>query len=51
MEQDVPHLAMVLENPARYRRRVVGFFDEWLFKKKQVRSDFAPAMKSQSGGV
>lgn len=30
IEEDVPHLAMTLDNPGRYKRRVVGFFDEYL---------------------
>lgn len=33
VEEDVPHLAMVLDDPGRYKRRVVGFFDEYLLKK------------------
>jgi fermentation-respiration switch protein FrsA (DUF1100 family) len=33
VEEDVPHLAMVLDNPGRYKRRVVGFFDEYLLEK------------------
>lgn len=33
-EQDhVPHLSMYLDNPRRYQRRLVGFFDEWLLGK------------------
>jgi fermentation-respiration switch protein FrsA (DUF1100 family) len=30
VEQNAPHLAIYLENPRRYQRRLVGFFDEWL---------------------
>jgi fermentation-respiration switch protein FrsA (DUF1100 family) len=29
-EPDVPHVAMYLDNPRKYERRVVGFFDEYL---------------------
>jgi fermentation-respiration switch protein FrsA (DUF1100 family) len=28
--ENVPHLQMYLDNPHRYQRRLVGFFDEWL---------------------
>ncbi len=30
MEENAPHLAIYLDNPRRYRKRLVGFFDEWL---------------------
>ena len=30
LEQDAPHLAIYLDNPRRYQRRLVDFFDEWL---------------------
>ena len=30
MEDDAPHLSIYLENPRRYQRRLIGFFDEWL---------------------
>jgi fermentation-respiration switch protein FrsA (DUF1100 family) len=33
VEENVPHLAMVLDNPGRYQRRVVNFFDEYLLNK------------------
>jgi fermentation-respiration switch protein FrsA (DUF1100 family) len=29
-KEDVPHLSMYLDNPRRYQRRLVVFFDEWL---------------------
>lgn len=29
----VPHLAMYLDNPRRYQRRLLDFFDEWLLEK------------------
>jgi fermentation-respiration switch protein FrsA (DUF1100 family) len=32
-EEDVPHLSMYLDNPRRYQRRLIGFFDEWLLRK------------------
>jgi uncharacterized protein len=32
-EKNAPHLAIYLENPRRYQRRLVGFFDEWLLEK------------------
>ncbi len=32
-QQDVPHLSMYLDNPSRYQRRLVDFFDEWLLGK------------------
>jgi len=32
-EKNAPHLAIYLENPRRYQRRLVGFFDEWLLGK------------------
>ena len=30
LEKSAPHLAIYLDNPRRYQRRLVGFFDEWL---------------------
>lgn len=30
LEKNAAHLAIYLENPRRYQRRLVGFFDEWL---------------------
>lgn len=30
LEQDAAHLAIYLENPRRYQRRLVDFFDAWL---------------------
>jgi uncharacterized protein len=30
MEEDAAHLAIYLDNPRRYQRRLIGFFDEWL---------------------
>jgi fermentation-respiration switch protein FrsA (DUF1100 family) len=30
LEEDAPHLAIYLNNPRRYQRRLIGFFDEWL---------------------
>jgi fermentation-respiration switch protein FrsA (DUF1100 family) len=32
-QENVPHLSMYLDNPRRYQRRLVGFFDEWLLGK------------------
>ena len=31
-EENVPHLQMFLDNPRRYKRRLIQFFDEWLLK-------------------
>lgn len=33
VEENVPHLAMVVDNPGRYQRRVANFFDEYLLNK------------------
>lgn len=33
MEENTPHLAIYLDNPRRYKKRLVGFFDEWLLGK------------------
>jgi fermentation-respiration switch protein FrsA (DUF1100 family) len=33
VEQNTAHLAVYLDNPRRYQRRLVGFFDEWLLEK------------------
>lgn len=30
LEERAPHLAIYLDNPRRYQRRLVNFFDEWL---------------------
>jgi fermentation-respiration switch protein FrsA (DUF1100 family) len=30
LEKDAPHLAIYLDNPRRYQRRLVDFFNEWL---------------------
>ena len=30
LEKDAPHLAIYLDNPRRYQRRLGDFFDEWL---------------------
>jgi fermentation-respiration switch protein FrsA (DUF1100 family) len=30
LDKTAPHLAIYLDNPRRYQRRLVGFFDEWL---------------------
>ncbi len=32
-QEDVPHLSMYLDNPTRYQKRLIGFFDEWLLGK------------------
>jgi uncharacterized protein len=32
-KENVPHLSMYLDNPRRYQRRLIGFFDEWLLGK------------------
>ena len=32
-QEDVPHQAMYLDNPRRYQRRLIDFFDEWLLGK------------------
>ena len=34
LEQNAPHLAIYLDNPRRYQRRLVDFFNEWLLGKK-----------------
>jgi fermentation-respiration switch protein FrsA (DUF1100 family) len=31
-KENVPHLQMYLDNPRRYQRRLVGFFDKWLVR-------------------
>ena len=28
--EDAPHLSIYLDNPRRYKNRLIGFFDEWL---------------------
>ncbi len=33
VEKDAPHLAIYLNNPRRYKRRLIGFFDRWLLEK------------------
>lgn len=33
LEENSPHLAIYLDNPRRYKKRLVGFFDEWLLRK------------------
>jgi len=33
LEKDAPHLAIYLDNPRRYQRRLGDFFDEWLLRK------------------
>lgn len=34
-EQDhIPHLSMYLDNPRRYQRRLINFFDQWLLGKQ-----------------
>ena len=32
-QENVPHLSMYLDNPRRYQRRLLDFFDEWLLGK------------------
>ena len=32
-QEDVPHLSMYMDNPRRYQRRLIDFFDEWLLGK------------------
>jgi uncharacterized protein len=32
-EDNVPHLQIYLENPRRYKKKMIGFFDEWLLGK------------------
>ena len=32
-QEDVPHQSMYLDNPRRYQRRLIDFFDEWLLGK------------------
>lgn len=34
VEDGVPHLGMYANNPQRYEKRVIQFFDEWLLNKK-----------------
>jgi fermentation-respiration switch protein FrsA (DUF1100 family) len=33
VEDDAPHLSIHLDNPRRYKNRLIGFFDEWLLGK------------------
>ena len=33
-QENVPHLSGYLDNPRRYQRRLVDFFDEWLLRKQ-----------------
>ena len=33
VEENVPHQQIYLANPRRYRKRLIGFFDEWLLGK------------------
>ncbi len=33
VEENVPHLQIYLNYPRRYKRRLIGFFDEWLLEK------------------
>ncbi len=33
LERNAPHLAIYLDNPRRYQRRLVDFFNEWLLAK------------------
>jgi uncharacterized protein len=32
-KENVPHMQMYLDNPRRYQKRMVAFFDEWLLGK------------------
>ena len=32
-QDNVPHQSMYLDNPRRYQRRLIDFFDEWLLEK------------------
>ena len=32
-EKGIPHLGLYFDNPRRYQRRLIDFFDEWLLKK------------------
>lgn len=32
-DENAPHLAIYVDNPRKYQRRLVDFFDEWLLKK------------------
>lgn len=34
VEDGVPHLSMYANNPRKYERKVIQFFDEWLLNKK-----------------
>jgi fermentation-respiration switch protein FrsA (DUF1100 family) len=34
LQEDAIHLGIHIQNPARYQRRVIRFFDEWLLNKK-----------------
>jgi len=34
VEDGIPHLGLYLNNPRRYQRRMVDFFDQWLLKKE-----------------
>jgi len=33
LEENVPHQQIFLANPLRYKKRLIGFFDEWLVRK------------------
>jgi uncharacterized protein len=33
VEEDIPHLGLYFDNPRRYQRRLIDFFDHWLLKK------------------
>ena len=33
VEQGVPHLGMLANNPEKYKKQVIEFFDEWLLGK------------------
>lgn len=33
LEEDVPHQQIYLANPLRYKKRLIGFFDDWLLGK------------------
>ena len=39
-EENVPHQQMYLDNPRRYKRRLLAFFDEWLLGNYGTHGDF-----------
>jgi len=42
LEKNAPHLAIYLDNPRRYQRRLGDFFDEWLLNKYNGATNVRP---------